>query len=256
MTRIVLVCEGPTDPPLVCDLADRVLRDKVDWLRDQDGLDDYRSYGGLDESHQYLKWSKAPALFQQAGLRSNRGFGRPIPAPDYVATRKVLLLIEDHQQQSMKDGRGVDGVLLFRDGDYQPEQRRQGIQDARADFVESHNASTSSHAWRQHIAIAVAVPMNEAWVAAGFEPTSSSEHRALAGTRKDLGFAPNESPERLIGRDAKRVLEELCPDPRRRARCWCETALDTLRERGKRCGLAQFLDEVSEKLATLFQPAS
>lgn len=252
MTRIVLVCEGPTDPPLVCDLADRVLRDEVGWLRDQDGLDDHRSYGGLDESHQYLKWSKAPELFRQAGLRSNRGFGRPIPDPDYVATRKVLLLIEDHHQQSMKDGGGVDGVLLFRDGDHQPEQRRRGIQDARADFVESHNASTSSHAWRQHIAIAVAVPMNEAWIAAGFEPTSSSEHEALAAARQALGFAPNESPERLGQGVAKRVLDQLCHDLDRRTRCWCETPLDTLRERGQRCGLTQFLDEVREKLATLF----
>lgn len=256
MIRIVLVCEGPTDPPLVCGLADRMLKDDVAWLRDQDGLDDHRSYVGLDESQRYLKWSTAPDLFQQAGLRRSRGFGRPSPDPDYVATRKLLLLIAYHHQQAMKDGGGVDGVLIFRDGDHQAEQRRQGIQNARADFVESHDPSTSSNTWRHHLAIAVAEPMNEAWIAAGFEPTSTSEHAVLSAVRQDLGFAPNASPERLRPSVAKRVLAELCPDLDRRTRCWRDTPLDTLRERGQRCGLSQFLDEVRKQLATLFQPAS
>lgn len=255
MTRIVLVCEGPTDPPLVCDLADRVLKDAVDWLRDHDSLDELRAYCGLDENQPHLPWREVKGRFETSGLRLGRRFGSEAPMPDQVTTRKLLLLIAAHHQASKGEG-GVDGVLIFRDADHQAE-RRQGIEAAREEFVKNHEAPESLHPWRQHIAIAVAEPMNEAWVMAGFEP-AEDEQAAFAAAREELGFAPNASPEELDAREhgakrsAKRVLEQLCPDPERRRRCWSETPLDTLRERGERCGLSQFLDEVREKLATLF----
>lgn len=260
MTRILLVCEGPTDPPLVCDLADRVLRDAVDWLRDHDSLDELRSYRGLDENEPYLAWKNVKERFEEARLRLGRRFGSEAPSPDQVTTRKLLLLIAAHHQAS-KGGSGVDGVLIFRDADHQPE-RRQGIEAARDEFVRNHEAPESLHAWRQHIAIAVAEPKNEAWVMAGFEPAGDSEQAAFDAARTELGFAPNASPEGLDAREhgakrsAKRVLEKLCPDPDRRARCWRETPLEVLSQRGQRCGLTPFLDEVRKQLATLFQPAS
>lgn len=258
MTRIVVVCEGDTDLPLVCDLADRVLHDAVDWLRDFHTLDALRSYGGFDENREYVMWSKVPALFQGLGLRRSRGFGQPNPDPDYVATRKLLLLIAQHHQ-SKKGEDGVDGVLIFRDADHEPE-RRQGIRAAREDFVASDEASGSLHPWGQYIAIAVAEPKNEAWVLAGFEPANDAEAAELATARNELGFAPNECPERLHAsehgatRSAKDVLDRLCPDHERRSRCWRDTSLEILRQRGERCGLAQFLDEVRERLVPLFAP--
>jgi hypothetical protein len=260
VTRIVLVCEGATDQPLVCDLADRVLRDAVDWLRDHDTLDELRSYRGFEENQPYLVWTEIKERFEKSHLRLARRFGNEAPSPDQVNTRKLLLLIAAHHRAAISEG-GVDGVLIFRDADHQPE-RRQGIEAAREEFVRNHAAPESLHPWRQHIAIAVAEPMNEAWVMAGFEPAGDGEHKALADARAELGFAPNASPEELDAREhgakrsAKRVLAELCPDSDRRARCWRETPLDTLRERGRLCGLTRFLDEVREKLAGLFQPAS
>ena len=254
--RIVVVCEGPTDVPLVRDLTDRVLCDVFDWLRDLPTLHGLRSYGGLGENREYLMWSKVPELFQKSGLRRSRGFGKTNQNPDYVATRKLLLLIAHHHQSRTGEG-GVDGVLIFRDADREPE-RRLGIQGAREEFVAGDEASSSSHPWRRHIAIAVAEPKNEAWVLAGFEPANDSEHAALAVARQELGFAPNECPERLHAREhgakrsAKDVLDRLCPDTERLSRCWRETSLATLRLRGERCGLAQFLDEVRESLAPLF----
>lgn len=259
MTRIVLVCEGASDPPLVRDLADRVLKDTVAWLREQDGLDNLRSYGGLDENQSYLPWIEVKDRFEKAGLRLGGRFSKEVPAPDQVRARKLLRLIADHHQ-SRKDEGGVDGVLIFRDADHQPERHR-GIEAAREEFVKGHDAPDSLHPWRQHIAIAVAKPMNEAWVMAGFEPAEGSEQDALATVREELGFAPSASPEELDAREhgakrsAKRVLDQLCPDPERRSRCWRETPLDTLRQRGERCGLSDFLDEVREKLATPFKPA-
>lgn len=259
MTRIVLVCEGPTDPPLVCDLADRILKDAVDWLREHESLDGLRSYRGLDENQPYLAWREVKERFEKAGLRLGRRFGNEARSADQVTTRKLLLLIAAHHQASRGEG-GVDGVLIFRDADRQPE-RRQGIEAAREEFVKNHEAPESLHAWRQHIALAVAEPMNEAWVMAGFEPAEDREQAALDAARAELGFAPNASPEELDAREhgakrsAKRVLDQLCPDPDRRTRCWRETPLETLRQRGQRCGLTPYLDEVCEKLAPLFQPA-
>jgi hypothetical protein len=260
VTRIVLVCEGATDLPLACDLADRILRDTVDWLRDHDDLDELRSYRGLDENQPYLPWTEVKQRFEKSRLRLGRRFSNDAPSPDQVTTRKLLLLIAAHHQAS-RGGDGVNGVLIFRDADHQPERRR-GIEAAREEFVRNHEAPESLHPWRQHIAIAVAEPMNEAWVMAGFEPAEDGEQADFAAAREELGFAPNASPEALDAREhgakrsAKRVLAKLCPDSDRRARCWRETPLDTLRQRGERCGLTQFLDEVREKLATLFQRAS
>lgn len=258
MTRVVLVCEGPTDLPLICELADRVLKDTVGWLRDHETLADLRSYGGLDENLPYFAWREVKERFEKSRLRLGRRFGNEARLPDQVTTRKLLLLLASHHQASK--GEGVDGVLIFRDADHQPE-RRLGIEAAREEFVKNHEAPESLHAWRQHIAIAVAEPMNEAWVMAGFEPAEDREQAALDAARAELGFAPNASPEELDAREhgakrsAKRVLDQLCPDPDRRTRCWRETPLETLRQRGQRCGLTPFLDEVREKLAPLFQSA-
>jgi hypothetical protein len=256
VTRIVVVCEGDTDLPLVCDLADRVFHDAVDWLRDFHALDDLRSYGGLEENQPYLMWSKIPALFRTSRLRRSRGFGKTNQKTDYVATRKLLLLIKDHHQ-SRKGGGGVNGVIIFRDTDGEFD-RRMGLHDALEDFVQGEEISSSPSPWRQHIAIAIAEPKNEAWVLAGFEPANDAETAKLATARKELGFAPNESPERLYAsehgakRSAKEVLDQLCPDRDRRSRCWRETPLEILRRRGERCGLTRFLDQVRERLAPLF----
>jgi hypothetical protein len=253
VTRILVVCEGDSDLPLVCDLADRVFQDAVAWLRDFHTLDDLRSYGGLEESQPYLVWSKVPALFRASRLRSSRGFGKTNKKPDYVATRKLLLLIKDHHESR----KGVDGVIIFRDTDGELE-RRMGLQGALEDFVKGEDASNSSSPWRQRIAIAIAEPKNEAWVLAGFEPANDSEHAGLSAARQKLGFAPNECPERLYAsehgakRSAKEVLDQLCPDRDRRSRCWRETPLEILRRRGEHCGLTRFLDEVRERLAPLF----
>ena len=254
--RIVVVCEGPTDVPLVCSLADRVLREHVDWIREQPALDDFRAYVGLEGESGYLTWIEVKERFARSGMRLRR-YGREKPFPDQVPTHKALLLIA-RQHQSAADEGGIAGALIYRDADHQPE-RRHGIETARREFVEPHQALQSPQQWRQHIAIAVAEPKNEAWVLAGFVPGDDDEHAALAAAREELGFAPHETPAELDAREhgakrsAKRVLDQLCPDRERRSRCWCETPLDTLRQRGDRCGLAHFLDEVRERLVPLFE---
>jgi hypothetical protein len=252
--RIVVVCEGPSDPPLVCGLADRVLREHVDWLREQPALDGFRSYVGLEGENGYLTWIEVKERFAKERIRLRR-YGQEKSFPDQVPMLKALLLIAA-RQRAASEGE-IAGVLIFRDADHQPERRR-GLETGRDEFVERHEAPRSPHPWREHIAIAVAEPKNEAWVLAGFEPANESELAALTAAREELGFAPNEFPAELDAREhgakreAKRVLDQICPDTERRSQCWRETPLDTLRQRGERCGLAQFLDEVRERLAPLF----
>jgi hypothetical protein len=244
---------------LIRDLADRVLKEGVDWLDGFEQLDEIRVYEGLDgKSSDYLPWKEVKARFLKTGISPRRWFGNREPSRDYVATRKILLLIA-HHHASLKDDGGVDGVLIFRDTDSQAE-RGQSIAKARAAFLQEGEAPAAAHPWRDHVAIGIAEPKNEAWVLAGFEPADHHEHATLAAARQELGFAPNECPERLHAsehgakRSAKDVLDQLCPDSERRRRCWCETSLYTLRRRGERCGLAQFLDEVRERLVPLFAP--
>lgn len=256
--RIVVVCEGPTDPPLVRDLADRVLREEVDWLHGFERLDEIRRYEGLDgQDSEYLPWREVKSRFARTGISPRRWFGNRALNRDYLATRKVLLLIA-HHHASLDDGDGVAGVLIVRDTDGQPE-RRQSIENARAMFLQDADAPAERHPWRNHVAIGMPEPKNEAWVLAGFEP-GDGESAAFKAACKELGFAPNEYPERLHAsehgakRSAKDVLDRLCPDHERRRRCWCETPLDDLRKRGARCGLKQFLKEVRERLVPLFEP--
>ncbi len=255
MTRyIVVVGEGVTDPPLVCDLADRVIHDHVDWLCDQD-LDCHRRYGGLSDDEEFVKWSQVKKRHQQRFRRRGDRFitsGPPKP-PDYQAMRKLLLLIE----AATSDSKEIHGVLVFRDTDNQP-QRQQGLQQARDEFMANNDATQS---WRAHIALAVAEPKNEAWVLAGFEPQNEREIEALARVQKEIGFAPNHYPERLNASDsnpsakrsAKGILEALCwGNQDRICACWRDTPLSTLEHRGNAAGLAAFFAEVRRYIATLF----
>lgn len=249
MKNILLVAEGNTDPPLVCGLTDRLLRDTVDWLRDQE-LDYHRRYRGLDEDELYFSWKEVRRRHAARFPRSRREWGRT-GTPDERATYKLLRLVKD----AIDAGKAIDAVIIFRDADKQSE-RRDGIRNALSGFL----AGGGSGPWSEHMAIGVAIPKNEAWILAGFESRSDAERDSLAEIRRKLGFAPNLEPHRLTASDhdpsskksAKRVLDELCPDCHRRSACWEETPLDTLRARGEHCGLVEFLGEVRDHIVSLF----
>lgn len=78
------------------------------------------------------------------------------------------------------------------------------------------------------------------------------ERQALARERERLGFDPSRQPEYLRGeggRSAKRALANLTEGKREReAQCVASTPIEHLRQRGRRCGLAVFLDEIEQKV--------
>ena len=93
----------------------------------------------------------------------------------------------------------------------------------------------------------------------GFDRHDDDEEARLAAQRQMPGFAPSLRSHEFTAcrndsapRSPKRVLRALCGgDADRERRCWRETMLATLRDRGEANRLSAFLDEVRSELAGL-----
>jgi hypothetical protein len=139
------------------------------------------------------------------------------------------------------------GVLLIRDDDRETD-RRKGLEQARDDSD-----------LRDRIVIGLAHCKRECWVLAGFDPVDALEESLLDELRPELGFDPRTTAHELAAkhdadkRSAKRVLGILIRDVEgREARCWEQAPLQTLRDRGQKTGLTDYLDEVRERLVPVF----
>jgi len=102
---------------------------------------------------------------------------------------------------------------------------------------------------------AIASPEIEAWLIAAFSPQTETEADALAIVRQRIGFDPRFHPEKLTSKrpedkkDAKRVLDEISgDDPDRVKESWDSAPLDDLIDRGKDCGLADYIGDVRSQL--------
>jgi hypothetical protein len=102
-------------------------------------------------------------------------------------------------------------------------------------------------------ALAVAHQESEAWVVAGFVAENNAEKTILRELEAEHGFAPTLEPHRLTPNrqtdphDAKRVCSSLFPDGTlspRAARCWLDTPLEDLEQRGAKTGLPDYLADV------------
>jgi hypothetical protein len=140
------------------------------------------------------------------------------------------------------DEDAIEAVVLVWDMDDQPDARRGGLSEARA---EARSWATFA------IVLGCPNPTREAWVLAGFEPADEAELARFEATRRELGFSPSEQAHRLVAKDEqaklspKRVLRALIGDDRtREARCWSEAPLEALRVRGEQSGLGEYLDEL------------
>jgi hypothetical protein len=236
---IAVVCEARADYETGCGLADRVLLAEIAWLESQ-MLDSQRRWRGFRPAETFLTWADAKNLARERGIRSHGFFDEEPAAHDFHAARRALLLLE-------RCADSLDAVILLRDED-RDESRLHGLQQAR-----------TKSGMEEHIVIGVAHPKREAWVLAGFEPQDDCEREQLEMCRRDLGFDPRERAEELTAvsddakRSAKRVLKALTNgNPLREASCWQETSLDLLERRGRKNGLADYLEEVQRRLATLW----
>jgi hypothetical protein len=234
--RFAIVAEAAADHRLAMNLADRVFLETIPSWLDQDILP-YQREWITEILGKQLTWIGIRKLAESAGIEAEGFFEGEPGLPDARAARRALMYL-------MEIAPELDAVLLIRDQDDQPE-RQQGLEQARR----------SAHEGRV-IVIGLAKPEREAWVLSGFDPRDEAETERLETERTNLGFCPRE--QLTAGKDdsalrsPKRVLRALTNgDFGREERCWNETRLDLLRKRGERNGLAEYLNEVKSRLATL-----
>ncbi|HUY33119.1 MAG TPA: hypothetical protein VMV69_10080 [Pirellulales bacterium] len=167
-------------------------------------------------------------------------FANESALPDAAAARRAITFLRNEFPE-------LGAIVLVRDRDDEPE-RRGGLEQARR-----HNNT--------HFVIVVgfAVVERESWVICGYESLNEGESACLEAERKRLGFDPRFRSHELTAckndqakRSPKRVLAVLTDgDHNRERRCWRETPLEVLRDRGKHNGLADYLAEVEQRLAPL-----
>jgi hypothetical protein len=245
--RLVAFCEAPSDFLLTSGLIDRVLREHATWISDvldvaPEGIRTWVGDGrGLDffDIHQV----KSYALQCLARIPQGHFDGRP-GAPGALMARTAFAIVRELSKQTKTDT--IDGVVLVWDMDGQASERRSGLDQAR---VEAQKLV------QFQIVLGRPDRMREAWVLAGFDAQSQAERDRLDDERQQLGFHPNIEAHLLTAADerakrsAKRVLAVLTDADRgREAQCWTDAALTTLRARGAGSGLAEFLDEIEQRL--------
>jgi hypothetical protein len=229
---IAVVCEAPADARTGCELADRVICEEIDWA-EAGMLDALRSWSGIQSSDRFLLWRDVPELAATRRIRVHGHFQGEPGAPDAHAALKALLVL--HSSETMPNA-----FILLRDDDGES-ARKTGLSQARERFSQS-----------DRVAIGLAGAKRECWVLAGFDPKDASEERSLAAVRQQIGFDPREKSEQLTAKhnddklSAKRVLAELCDgDLDREAECWRSENLTTLKSRGEKNGLKEYLAEIS-----------
>jgi hypothetical protein len=236
-----VVCEAAADREIACKLADRVVCAEIQWIEGEH-LDHLRVWRGEEVGEDFLVWTQIKDRYKEKNLPPFFGHFNGEPAKlDADSARKALVLLKTCQHLP-------DAVILVRDADDRPE-RKAGLQQARDLRVLGDTP----------ILVGLAVSKRECWVVAGFDPESPDEEDVFKGVRQDLGFDPRFRAEDLSAKDplakksAKRVLELLCGgDRNREAKCWEVAPLERLVARGQNSGLADYLEEVRQRIAPLF----
>jgi hypothetical protein len=243
--RIVIIVESSADFRHVTGLLDRKILHHAPTGFDARRLAVTREWRGLEKGSEFTVWKDIKRLAKnETGLRGRGpiGFRRDEDrSHDYPSTRKVLQVCAAMEPRP-------DAVILFRDLDDQPKERRRSIEKAKEE----------SPVRDVEIVLALAETKREAWLLNGFEARTKQEKTRLDALRKELGFHPLEQAHRLDAtspgakRDAKRVLKAVTDgDAGREEECWAKTDWKILRERGCATGLHAFLEDAKKLLLPL-----
>jgi hypothetical protein len=236
----VVVCEAAPDFETATQLADRVVCGDVKWL-EPEILDSLRQWRNEIKGGARLYWRSIRNFADDANIHIHGHF-QGIPGEPDAASARFAIRVALHHYPS------AAAILLIRDTDNQP-SRVHGLNQAR-----------QAHGDQPPIVIGAAKTKRECWHLAGFEPLDEDETALLMAERKGLGHCPCEQSHELTAshetdpRSAKRVLRVLTNGEYDRQRtCISETSLDKLKQRGSGNGLAEFLNEVSNKLSPLIK---
>ncbi len=221
-----LIVEGPSDARTVESLTGKLLGDG--------GC----SFCGIVVGTGYSQWLR---VGEDVGAkRFPRWHGHFRGEPGIEDARRAVIALRGFVAKDSQPA----AVILLRDSDGKPDERRSGLEQARNDG-----------AWPFEVVVGVAHTMSECWVIAAFESKNKAEQQALSKLRTDLGFDPRMSSEQLDAKDKtakkspKRVREYLLgADFDREAECWDEINLDELRKRGSGNGLSAFIEEIETRL--------
>ncbi|MDB9439113.1 hypothetical protein PN450_20470 [Dolichospermum lemmermannii CS-548] len=254
MIEFIVIVESGADSRTATKLAERVLKEKFDWL-DDDILQHCFQWTGLEEGTEFSCWRDITKIIDNAKsqikYKPSRFIGHhsksvPLKA-DGAASIKVLNLVRFLQRI-----RQIKAVIFIRDLDNQPE-RKEGIEQARSEHINKTP--------KLEIVIGAADPKREAWVLNGFIPSNQQEKQIIEEIKNKLSFDPSieshrlratseKEPERI--RNVKVVVEQLTGnDMEREKLCWEKTKLKHLRERGVHTGLTDYICEVEERLAAI-----
>jgi hypothetical protein len=248
MMQFLVIAEAPADSELAIVLSERVLKEHApEWL-----LDNWESlqpleWVGLEDYSSFTAWKNLKSIFRR-DFPQTRSLGHVRGKPltsDGVLARKVLVVSSLLKEQKLTS---LKGVLFIRDMDSQKAERL-----AAMNLVREHFDTDLS------MILACPDPKRESWVLHGFEPEDEEERHLLRKCIAELGFEPRTDSHRLRGkhgelRDGKRVLAFLTGgDFLREQRCYQDTSLDTLRQRGQESGLADFLEELEQRLVPLLK---
>jgi len=239
--KFAVVCEAEADFRTAAGLAELVFLETFDWFRD--AIEGCPLWHGIDAESPFLIWKDVRRLAAESNIRAHGHFDGKPAEPDALAARRALLLMKLKHQE-----RPLEGILLIRDDD-RDNSRRLGLEQARGESE-----------MIERIVIGLAHTKRECWVLAGFIPEDEGEVAQLAEFRSELGFDPSLSAHELTAkhdhdkRSGKRVLGLLTRgDYDREVRCWQQTSLEILEERGELIGLTAYLNEIRDRLAPLFK---
>ena len=250
MSEFVVIVESRADSEIATKLAERVLLEKIEWLdHDCEQLQYHFQWSGLRENTEYSCWTWLDDLikffsseFNFPKIRSNGKL-----KTDGQAAKKVIILIS-FLRYKLK--RNIKAVIFIRDLDNQPERRH---------YVEQARLEQEDKSFK--VIIGMADRMRESWVLNGFIPLNPTEEKILQEIKVGLNFDPCKDAQRLRSnsfeypdqkRNPKQVVKSLTDNNRlREQQCWEETPLELLRQRGENTGLADYLNEIEERLTPI-----
>ncbi|MFB2773298.1 hypothetical protein ACE1AT_29100 [Pelatocladus sp. BLCC-F211] len=196
MIEFIVIVESGADARTATKLAERVLREKIDWL-DDESIQYYFKWSGLLSGTEYSCWRDIIKIIndakEQFKYKPSRFLGHdsnsvPLKA-DGAASIKILHLVRFLQRR-----RQIKAIILIRDLDNQPE-RREGLEQARSQHINQQSLL--------EIVIGTANPKREAWVLNGFIPSNQEEENNLETIKTQLNFDPCIESHRLCATSFK-----------------------------------------------------
>jgi hypothetical protein len=251
--KLLLVCEGDGDDDDLITLTQRVLHAAHSWMIGLESLQEPTpAWVHVGPDARFLKWADINKLCDDHRVPRVQDIGLRLGARR--ATRLTRLLSTN---AFVSEPDGVR-VLLVHDDDGEAGWREalERIREQWLRWLDDEVRLGRRAPQDIDIAIGIATPEHESWVIAAFEHRDTVDGTRLAELRQMLGFDPCLHGERLTSgreidpKNAKRVLEHLCPDTERRRALLCTVDLDLLRSRGEAIGLREFLDELRTRVAS------